>query len=82
MLGVLNNNRLFQSKQILNYSLQSTYKSINKRMEREKKNKIDYYLKPINNSEQKIITVKQNLINIITIISITSFISYFINKYK
>ena len=82
MLGVLNNKRLFQSnKNILNYSLHSTYKSINKQIEREKKNKIDSYLKP-NNNEPKIITLKQNFINIVTVISITSFMSYFINKYK
>jgi hypothetical protein len=80
MLGILNNKRLFKSNNLLNYSLQSTYKSINEKIEREKKNNIDCYLKQNNNT--KIITVKQKLINIITIFSVTSFIFYFINKNK
>jgi hypothetical protein len=67
MLGVLNNKRLFKSNKLLNYSLQSTYKSINEKLEREKKNSIDRYINQKN--DIKIITVKQKIINVITIFS-------------
>jgi hypothetical protein len=80
MLGVLNNKRLFKSNKLLNYSLQSTYKSINEKLEREKKNSIDRYINQKN--DIKIITVKQKIINVITIFSITSVIFYFINSNK
>ena len=80
MLGVLNNKRLFKSNKLFNYSLQSTYKSINQKLEREKKNSIDRYINQKN--DIKIITVKQKIINVITIFSITSVIFYFINSNK
>jgi len=80
MLGVLNNKRLFKSNKLLNFSLQSTYKSINEKLEREKKNSIDRYINQKN--DIKIITVKQKIINVITIFSITSVIFYFINSNK
>lgn len=81
MLSVLNNKRLIQPNPIFNYSLQSTYKSMNERIEREKINKIGYYNKP-NNIHQKIITSNYKLISFVTFISVASFISFFINKYK
>ena len=77
MLGVLNNKRVFQSKQILKYSLESTYKSINERIDREKKNKLDFQ-----NNLQKVIPIKNKIINIITLFSITSVMYYFINNHK
>ena len=79
MLGVLNNKRFFQSNKILKYSLETTYKSINERIDREKNNKLD----DINNyNYQKVIPIKNKIINLITLFSITSFFCYFINKNK
>jgi hypothetical protein len=77
MLGVLNNKRVFQSNQILKYSLESTYKSIDERIDREKKKKLNF-----KNNCQKVIPIKNKIINIITLFSITSFFFYFINKNK
>ena len=77
MLGVLNNKRFFQSNKIFKYSLETTYKSINERIDREKNNKLD----DINNyNYQKVIPIKNKIINIITLVSITSFFFYIINK--
>jgi hypothetical protein len=84
MLGVLNNRRLINNNNIMNYCRTSTEKSIRELVER-KTPKYNNYLKEMNLSDStssQTVSMHKNSFAFLTILSISSVIYIFLHRKK
>ena len=77
MLGIYNNRKPFYNKTMMEYSRKSTEESIKKMVEREKNKKINDF----KSSDSKVLSNTSGIV-FFTILSISSFIYYFLNAKK
>jgi len=77
MLGIYNNRKPFYNKTMMEYSRKSTEESIKKMVEREKNKKII----DLKSSDSQVLSNTSG-IAFFTILSISSFIYYFLNAKK
>ena len=77
MLGIYNYKKPFYNKTMLEYSRKSTEESIKKMVERDKNKKINDF----KSSDSKVLSNTSGIV-FFTILSISSFIYYFLNAKK